>query len=156
MVQAGSGLGLLRETHHAIGIASNGIWQNLQSDPAIEPGVPRQIDLSHAAGAEEAVDLVATESCAGIQYRESMRATTDPIKRESVVLNAERPTRAASPTRPAIVRDSRLAAKPDLLRGNRRPPILAASRPLIGPRGVTSRRRRRAAPRRGATGRAGW
>ena len=84
MVQAGGRLGFLRETHHAIGIAGNGIRQNLQSDPAIEPGVPRQIDLSHAAGAEEAVNLVATESCTGIQYRQSMRGPADPIKRERV------------------------------------------------------------------------
>ena len=69
MVQAGSRPGFPCETHHAIGIASNRIRQNLQSDPAIEPGVPRQIDLSHAAGAEEGVDLVATESCAEVQYR---------------------------------------------------------------------------------------
>jgi hypothetical protein len=52
MVQARSGLGFLLEPLHAIGIGGRSIGQNLQRHFAIEPGVLRQIHLSHATRAQ--------------------------------------------------------------------------------------------------------
>ena len=53
MVERSSRLRLAHKPLHAIAMRSNISRQDFQRDLAIEPGVLRQIDFTHSAGAEQ-------------------------------------------------------------------------------------------------------
>src|SRR5207253_4756 len=69
MVQTGSGPRFLFEPLHAIRVGPHGGVQHLYDDITIEPGVPREIGLAHAAGAEAGTNFVTTELRAGLEHR---------------------------------------------------------------------------------------
>jgi hypothetical protein len=48
-------------------IGGNLGWQDFQRDLAIQAGVVREIDFTHASGAYERADFVASELCLGRQ-----------------------------------------------------------------------------------------
>jgi hypothetical protein len=48
------------KTGHAVGITSEGRWQDLDGDVALQPRVAGAIDLAHSAGAEHGFDFVGT------------------------------------------------------------------------------------------------
>ncbi len=58
VIEGGERLCLTREPRQAIGIGSEQVGKHLERDVSIEPPVARAVDLSHAAGAEAARDLV--------------------------------------------------------------------------------------------------
>ena len=60
MVQGRSRLGFLLETTQTISIGEIG-WEDLDRDPAIEAGIERAVDLTHAACPERTEDLIWTE-----------------------------------------------------------------------------------------------
>ena len=53
---------LALEASQGIGICGERLWQNLDRHVAIELGVPRPVDLPHAARAERRQDLVGAET----------------------------------------------------------------------------------------------
>jgi hypothetical protein len=52
------GARFLREPRQALGIRRDTRGENLQRDQSTEAGVARAVDVAHAAGGEEAIDLV--------------------------------------------------------------------------------------------------
>ena len=67
MVQRREGLGFARETCEPFGVVREAIRQNLDRHVAIEVGVPRAIDLAHAAGADQRDDFIRAEASSGRQ-----------------------------------------------------------------------------------------
>ena len=61
MVQGGSRLGFLFETTQTISIVGETGWEDFDRDPAIEAGIERAVDLTHAACPERTEDLIRTE-----------------------------------------------------------------------------------------------
>ena len=57
MVERGDGPGLVLEAAAAIGVSGEAGRQDLDSDDAIEAGVPRLVHLAHAAGPNGGEDL---------------------------------------------------------------------------------------------------
>jgi hypothetical protein len=70
MIERGGGLSFLLEAVKAIWILHNEGWQDLDGDVALELRIADAIDLTHAAGAERAENLVTINLCAGWQGRE--------------------------------------------------------------------------------------
>jgi len=67
MVERREDVGLALEPGEALGVAGEGIGEQLEGDVAPELGIPRAIHLTHPTRAEQADDLVRTESGAGSQ-----------------------------------------------------------------------------------------
>ena len=67
MVQVRDGARLASETLSTRGSARTLAQQDLDGDRSIEPRVARLIDLAHAAGAEQRLNLVHTEQIARMQ-----------------------------------------------------------------------------------------
>ena len=61
MREGGNRLRLGREARERLGVARQLLGQHLDRDLALEPRVPRAVDLAHAAGAERGNDLVRAE-----------------------------------------------------------------------------------------------
>ena len=61
MREGGDGLRLGREARERLGVAGQLLGQDLDRDLAVQPRVPRAVDLAHAAGAERGDDLVRAE-----------------------------------------------------------------------------------------------
>lgn len=55
---------LTREAKHPVLVRREISGQNFQRHRAIQPRVAREINLSHAAGAEQGIDLIVTEYAA--------------------------------------------------------------------------------------------
>ncbi len=72
MVQRCEGLGFARESSQPIGIGCERLREDFERDVAIQLGIARAIDLSHAAFADRRGDVVASETGAG---REGQTAT---------------------------------------------------------------------------------
>ena len=62
MIEGGDGPSLALETLAAFGIELRGVRQHLERDEAVEPRVPRFVDLAHPAAAEQGDDFVRPES----------------------------------------------------------------------------------------------
>ena len=62
MIQRGEDLRFALEAGEAIGIAGEGIRQNLERDVAIQLRIARAIHLAHAAGAKGREDFVRAEA----------------------------------------------------------------------------------------------
>ena len=62
MVQRGGELRLLGEAEQAISFLGGVGWQNLDGDVALQLDVPREVDLAHAARADELAQLVPSET----------------------------------------------------------------------------------------------
>jgi hypothetical protein len=71
VVQRRQGPRLALETRNAVGIRSKRLRENFDRDIAVEPSVPRPVDLAHAAGADRRQDFVNAETCAGWQEQVS-------------------------------------------------------------------------------------
>ena len=67
MIERCEHLRLAAESCQPVGIADDGVRQDLQRDVALQLGVPSAIHLAHGARAERADDVVGTEPCAGDQ-----------------------------------------------------------------------------------------
>ncbi len=67
MVQGGDGAGLALEEGEALRVAGHLLGEHLDRDVAPEAGIPRAVDLAHAAGPKKLDDLVGSESRAGRQ-----------------------------------------------------------------------------------------
>jgi len=65
MIERRCELRLAQEALHATRIRGAIGSQNLQRDGAAELLVPRGVDLTHSSAAEECVDRIATDGCAG-------------------------------------------------------------------------------------------
>src|SRR5215469_15855202 len=65
MIEPCSRLCLLDEPPHTFLIRSNFSGQSLQGDFAIELGILREVDFSHAARAKRGEDFVRAKMCAG-------------------------------------------------------------------------------------------
>ena len=65
MGEGGDSLRLALEARERVRIVGGARRQDLQGDVAIEPGVPRPVDLAHPARAQKRGDLVATKELAG-------------------------------------------------------------------------------------------
>ena len=70
MIERRQELGFALEAGHALGIAGEGLGQDLQRDVAIEASVAGAVDFAHAAGAEERDDLVGADLGAGAKHAE--------------------------------------------------------------------------------------
>jgi hypothetical protein len=66
MVQRSERFRFALKASESIVIRRQGPRQNLDGDVAIEPRVPRPIDLAHAAGPEGGKNLVRAEADAGL------------------------------------------------------------------------------------------
>jgi hypothetical protein len=62
MIQRGEDLGFALKTGHAVRVMREFGREDLQRDITIELGVPRAVDLPHAAGAKRGEDLVRAEA----------------------------------------------------------------------------------------------
>ena len=58
VIERGEQLRLALQTAHVLRIVGNRRGQDLERDLAVEPGVGRAVDLTHAAGTERRDDLV--------------------------------------------------------------------------------------------------
>ena len=58
---------LLLEADDELGVTSEGLVDDLESDVPSEPGVPRAIDFRHSPGAEGGEHFVRTQPAAGSQ-----------------------------------------------------------------------------------------
>ena len=65
MIQRGERLGLALEARESIGVACEGLWQDLDRDITIELGVARPVYLAHSAFADLRGDFVDAETGAG-------------------------------------------------------------------------------------------
>ena len=63
MVQRGEDLRFALEPREALGIGGERRRQDLEGDVALQSAVTRAVDLPHAAGRDEAEDLVRTDPC---------------------------------------------------------------------------------------------
>ena len=64
MIERGEHLRFTTEAGEAIGIAGDAGQQNLDRDPAIQPGVEGPVDLAHPARADPRVDLIRADAVA--------------------------------------------------------------------------------------------
>ena len=62
MIERGQDLRLALEARQALGIRGKCFGKNLQRDVALQAGVARTVDLTHAAGAEDCADLIDSEA----------------------------------------------------------------------------------------------
>jgi len=62
MVQRGEDFGFALESGKPLGIRREGLRQDLQSDVALQSGIPRPIDFTHAADADLGGDFVDAEA----------------------------------------------------------------------------------------------
>ena len=67
MVERGEDARLALEPRHALRVGDERLGQRLQSDVAAQVRIMRPVDLTHAAGAQRAADLVGTDAAAGLQ-----------------------------------------------------------------------------------------
>src|SRR5215204_2376577 len=67
MVQRGGRAGFAGEPLDAIGSGRMEGRQDLDDDVAAEPRIARPIDLAHAAGPQQAEDLIGTEASSGLE-----------------------------------------------------------------------------------------
>jgi len=75
MRERGDRARLALEAGAQVGIARDFRRKDLDRDGAIEPRVPRAIDLAHAAAAQRGEDLVGAESSAGSQGHVKLRTS---------------------------------------------------------------------------------
>ena len=66
------------ESPQPVGVVGQLGWQQLQRDVTIEPGVAREIDLSHAAGTEERANDIPPETRAGWQSHRGCYCAREP------------------------------------------------------------------------------
>ena len=65
MIEGGQRLRFTREPRQAFHVAGDRLWQDLDGDLSIQPGIARAIHFAHAAGADRGEDLVRADSGAG-------------------------------------------------------------------------------------------
>src|SRR5450759_2759487 len=73
MVERRQHLRFTAQARESIGIGGERVRQNLQRDVAIELGIPRAVDLAHAARANERQDFVYAETGAGCEGHSGAR-----------------------------------------------------------------------------------
>ena len=88
MVQGAGRDGFLSEAALPIGVERRGFEQDLDRDIALESGVSRAVDLSHAAGAKPADDLVRPKTSGRSDIRSDLAAIVQKIRRGASVVNA--------------------------------------------------------------------
>ena len=64
MVEGGGGASFLLETAHRVGVARESGLQQLDGDFASQPGIVREVDLAHAATADERHDVIGPDAAA--------------------------------------------------------------------------------------------
>ena len=65
MIESGDGARFLLEAAQAVAVGGDGLWQDLDGDLAIEPGVASAINFAHSTVADGSDDLVRPEFCRG-------------------------------------------------------------------------------------------
>ena len=62
MIERGQDLRFALEAREPLGIRRKRVGQDLQRDVALQAGVARAVDLTHAAGAKDCADLIDSEA----------------------------------------------------------------------------------------------